>query len=402
MRPACGQEACADPRRRAAPRPRGRAASHAQVERLAVGDADLLLDEVEAGDRLGDRVLDLDAAVQLEEEELAAVEHELRRAGADVADRARRSGSRPRSSRARRPGRAPRTATPRAPSGGGAGPSTRARRARGRCRARRRGAGSRRAAAARGSARREPVVAEGGLRLAARGLDRLVELAGDADDAHAAATAAGGRLHEQREAELLGLAVGDDRHAGLARDPLRLELVAAGAQRVGRRADPERGPRRRPPRRSRRSRRGSRSPGGSRRRRLRSAARMCSSDQRYESISTVSSAERACSEPRSSGAATATVAIPSARRGAEDAQRDLAAVRYEELADLHSPASVSAASAESVRYGTASDGRRGDRAADRRAAVWPGAHARLIERERVAVVEPAVLGRVVSSVMPGV
>ena len=39
----------------------------AQVERLAAGDADLLLDEIEAGHRLGHRVLDLDAAVQLEE-----------------------------------------------------------------------------------------------------------------------------------------------------------------------------------------------------------------------------------------------------------------------------------------------------------------------------------------------
>src|SRR6059058_275736 len=44
------------------------------------------------------------------------------------------------------------------------------------------------------------------------------------------------------------------------------------------------------------------------------AARMCSSECRYPEISTVSSAERACREPRSSGATTATVPIPSARQ----------------------------------------------------------------------------------------
>ena len=56
-------------------------------KRLSVGDAELLGDEVEARDRLGHRVLDLDAAVQLEEEEVVAVEDELDRAGAAVADR---------------------------------------------------------------------------------------------------------------------------------------------------------------------------------------------------------------------------------------------------------------------------------------------------------------------------
>src|SRR3954468_9579609 len=40
---------------------------------------------------------------------------------------------------------------------------------------------------------------------------------------------------------------------------------------------------------------------------------MCSSESRYERISTVSSAERACSEPVSSGATTATVPSPSSR-----------------------------------------------------------------------------------------
>src|SRR3977135_4745261 len=40
---------------------------------------------------------------------------------------------------------------------------------------------------------------------------------------------------------------------------------------------------------------------------------MCSSESRYDVISTVSSAERACSEPASSGATTATVPSPSLR-----------------------------------------------------------------------------------------
>ena len=46
----------------------------------------LLLDEVDARDELRHRVLDLDAAVQLEEVEVAAVDHELGRPRAPVAD----------------------------------------------------------------------------------------------------------------------------------------------------------------------------------------------------------------------------------------------------------------------------------------------------------------------------
>jgi hypothetical protein len=58
-------------------------------EGLARGHPQLLGDEVEAGDELGDGVLDLDAGVQFEEEEVAAVEHELGGARAAVADRLR-------------------------------------------------------------------------------------------------------------------------------------------------------------------------------------------------------------------------------------------------------------------------------------------------------------------------
>ncbi|TFB00624.1 hypothetical protein CCMA1212_007206 [Trichoderma ghanense] len=58
-----------------------------QRQLLAGGDAELPLDQVQAGDHLGDGVLDLQARVHLHEVELAAVlvEDELDRAGADVA-----------------------------------------------------------------------------------------------------------------------------------------------------------------------------------------------------------------------------------------------------------------------------------------------------------------------------
>ena len=81
------------------------------------------------------------------------------------------------------------------------------------------------------------VVAEGGLRLAAGRLGRLLELGRLADDAHPAAASAGGRLDDEREADLVRLAGREHRYAGLLRDPLRLELVAALAQRVRRRPD---------------------------------------------------------------------------------------------------------------------------------------------------------------------
>ena len=58
---------------------------------VSVGDVNLELDEIAARDRLGDRVLDLDPAVDLEEEVLAGVdvEHELDRAEVAVPDRRR-------------------------------------------------------------------------------------------------------------------------------------------------------------------------------------------------------------------------------------------------------------------------------------------------------------------------
>ena len=58
-------------------------------QRLAGGDAQLPLDQVQAGDHLGHRMLDLQAGVHLHEVEASpsGVDDELDRAGADVADR---------------------------------------------------------------------------------------------------------------------------------------------------------------------------------------------------------------------------------------------------------------------------------------------------------------------------
>ena len=64
-----------------------------EAQLLAGGDADLLLHDVDAGDHLGHRVLDLDARVHLDEEELVVLVQELERAGAAVADLAARLGA---------------------------------------------------------------------------------------------------------------------------------------------------------------------------------------------------------------------------------------------------------------------------------------------------------------------
>ena len=56
-------------------------------QRLAGRHPQLLGHEVEAGDELGDRVLDLEPGVHLEEEEVAVLEEELDGAGVDVAAR---------------------------------------------------------------------------------------------------------------------------------------------------------------------------------------------------------------------------------------------------------------------------------------------------------------------------
>ena len=107
-----------------------RADRRVALEPAARGDVELQLDQVEAGRRLGHRVLHLEARVDLEEGERA-----LARAGRGTR-RCRRCGTRPPATRStadapqrplllRRP--APATPTPRSASGCGAGPSSRAR-----------------------------------------------------------------------------------------------------------------------------------------------------------------------------------------------------------------------------------------------------------------------------------
>ena len=55
-------------------------------QRLAGGDADLQVHQVESGDQFGDRMLDLQARIHLEEIEIALLIHqELDRAGVGVA-----------------------------------------------------------------------------------------------------------------------------------------------------------------------------------------------------------------------------------------------------------------------------------------------------------------------------
>ena len=194
-------------------------------QRLALGDAQLELDQVQAGDFLGDRVLDLQPGVHLQEvERPVAVQDELDGARAGVAGR---------------------------PAGGD------------RCLGERgaklavdgRGRGLLHdllVAALDGALALEQVdhvavgvaedlhldvarvrdvalqehgaVAERGGRLAARGTDRAGELRGVADQPHAAPAAAERRLDQQREADLRGrvmLAVRVDGHAGQHRDARR-------------------------------------------------------------------------------------------------------------------------------------------------------------------------------------
>ena len=84
----------------------------------------------------------------------------------------------------------------------------------------------------------EPPVAERADRLALGGLEGVVELGRVTDDAHTAPAPARGGLDDEREADLLSRPLGQGRDAGLARDPLRRELVPAEPQRLRRRPDP--------------------------------------------------------------------------------------------------------------------------------------------------------------------
>ena len=105
-----------------------------QRQLFAGGDAELPLDQIEAGDRLGHRMLDLQPGIHFDEPEGAgaqsfrAVGDELDRARAPIADRPSppRPQRHPSARAAPASCRAP--APPRSPSGGGAAASSRARR----------------------------------------------------------------------------------------------------------------------------------------------------------------------------------------------------------------------------------------------------------------------------------
>ena len=204
---------------------------------FAAGDPQLLLDEIDAADELCDRMLDLDAPVELKKPEVATVDHELGGAGTRVADLMRESHRRVSHSLAQvvvERGRrrllehllvAPLDrAFPLAEGYDLAG---------------------RRAEELNLDVPRpldvalaeDAVVAERSGCLAAGRRERVLELAGRADDAHAAAAAARGRLDDEREPDLVRIALRDDRNGGAAGDLLRAELVAAAAKRVGRRSD---------------------------------------------------------------------------------------------------------------------------------------------------------------------
>src|SRR5205085_10499949 len=83
------------------------------------------------------------------------------------------------------------------------------------------------------------IVAERACRLSPGRRERLLELIRRGHDAHAAAAAAGSRLDEEREADLLRGPAREHRDAGGPGRLLRGELVTARPQRRRRRADPD-------------------------------------------------------------------------------------------------------------------------------------------------------------------
>ena len=195
------------PRHRVGPRPRGRSvgrSSGVEPERLARRDPELVRDQVATGHELGHRVLDLEPRVHLEEgRDAAVVDQELARAGAHVADGAGEAqGGLPQPmAEVGIDGRRRRllehllvAALDRAVTFAQVDPVAVPRRT---------GPGSRRgdAPSTRRSriSRSSPKAAIASRRAAASDIGQL---AGLADGAHALAAAAGGRLDEEREADL--------------------------------------------------------------------------------------------------------------------------------------------------------------------------------------------------------
>ena len=216
---------------------------------LPGGNAQLPLDQVEAGDHLGHRMLDLQPRVHLHEEGVLALHDELDRAGGDIADRARRGDGglvQPGAQRGREVGRRRflehllMAALHRAITGvqvdGVAvcvGEDLHLDMAR----------------FGQVALEQHAVIAEGGLGLAAGAGELRGEFLGAQHGAHALAAAAGAGLDEQREADACGLVrqrrlvlrlamvAGHDRDAGGFHQPLALGLAAHGADGGGRRAD---------------------------------------------------------------------------------------------------------------------------------------------------------------------
>ena len=215
-------------------------------QRRALGHRQLQLDEVEAGHQLGDRVLDLQAGVHLQEPELAGrAEQELDGPGPDVADGPGGGDGGVGHPPAQRRRRRPATVTPRRSSGDGAGSSTPARAATTVLPVR---VGEHLdldvAPVLDVALAEHGAVAERGGRLPLGVGPGLVELVGRPHDAHAPPAAAGRGLDEHREADggdvvgALDAGVGEHRHAGGPHQRLGLDLRAHRGDGLGRRADP--------------------------------------------------------------------------------------------------------------------------------------------------------------------
>ncbi len=251
------------------------------AELLTGRDAEHLAHQVEAGDLLGDAVLDLQAGVDLEEGDRPVLgDEELAGAGADVAGlgQDRLGGLVEPGPPAPRSGTVP--APPRPASGCGAAASSRGWRRPRRCRAGRPGTGSRRGAAGRGTSprstrrgrrhprpraprtrrRRRPRTSSRATLRPRPPPPKAALIAIGRPCSSAKSTASSASLERvlgaggQRGADLLGDVAGPDLVARGSRWP-----PAAGRSRPARR--------RSRPGRSRRSRRGSRSPGAPSRRR---------------------------------------------------------------------------------------------------------------------------------------
>ena len=180
----------------------------------------------------------------------------------------------------------------------------------------------------------DSAVPESGLCLAAGRLHRLLKLVGRANDAHPPPAAPRGGLDDQRVADLVGLPRLDHRDACLAGEPLGLELVAGRADRLWAGADEDE------PRRVHGLGEvavfGQKAVAGVDRVRpglLRSAHDLLRVEVREHRHGLVRL-------PRMKGALVVRCVDghrldPQAPAGAEDARRDLAAVRHEEFSNRH-------------------------------------------------------------------